>query len=333
MEVAQATFTAMDALLVADTTTSVGFNASNSTVYIRGRQSGVATASNDTQLAFQSGEERIRGEKAWPWIEIDIDSADRSPGRDQVSPAGSAEVFSVVATIVVHVKRDQDQGNAAVDAFDNRLRVVFHGVAPSNVTDTDDNTRVWKFSRGVRVKSGLIDFDNDEMRLGYTVAYLVTKGTSTVGKFETPASASFTYSASSANPEKTTLCTVGFKTFRHREGRRDHVWVAEGSLMERHEPGEIYCYGALGMMYDSTGETPCTPGGAGEAGGQPVTNTPAGYTGSLVLTWASGKSKTFKARLVTLDWPSGETLSADAQQYQYAYVGSATNTTDTIVTA
>jgi hypothetical protein len=143
------------------------------------------------------------------------------------------------------------------------------------------------------------------------------------GQFTIAREATFTWTAGSGGEDLTTF-KVGFTDVAYREGRHYYKTVPVGYLMERVTPGILYCQVALGAMFDKSGSTAPVPGGS---------STPPTNPGTLVVTFATGKTKTVKGFLMSLDWTSQGGSVGPEQRYQYLFVGSAEGPSDTITTA
>lgn len=156
---------------------------------------------------------------------------------------------------------------------------------------------------------------------------------STAGIFTIAREATFTWtpvaSVSGGGGEDLTVFKVGFRSVAFSEGRHKVLTVPTLYLMERYMMGALWFRAALGGMYDKTGAILPLPGGAGAPPTQP---------GTLLLTLtATGGAGGATARTISvpgflgqLDGHSTGGGVGPEQDYQYSFVGSANNATDTI---
>lgn len=142
------------------------------------------------------------------------------------------------------------------------------------------------------------------------------------GQFVPAREASYTMTAGSGNSE--VITTVGFTDAAWSEWRDVHQGVPAGYLMSRVTLGVLNCRALLGGMYDKAGATPTSPG---------LASTPPTNPGTLVITFANGKTKTVTGFITRLDWNVSGGSTGGLQKYQWVFVGSAEGPTSTIVTA
>lgn len=142
------------------------------------------------------------------------------------------------------------------------------------------------------------------------------------GQFAIAKQATYTWTPASGGEAQS---TVGFRNVAWREGRHKYLTVPAGYEHERYTLGVQWCQAVLGGMFDSSGATPPSPG--------TTANTSSVNPGILVVTFASGKTKTMKGFMHQLDWSAQGGSVGPEQEYQWAFVGSAESATDTITTA
>lgn len=142
------------------------------------------------------------------------------------------------------------------------------------------------------------------------------------GQFVIAREASFSWTAGSGDTQ--TLSTVGFMDAAWSEWREENVTTPVGYLMKRRTLGILDCRCLLGSMYDKSGATPTSPG---------LTGAPPTNPGTLVVTFASGDTKTTTGFITRLDWHSTGGGTGPEQRFQYVFVGSAENSSSTITTA
>lgn len=142
------------------------------------------------------------------------------------------------------------------------------------------------------------------------------------GQFVIAREATFSWTAGSGDTQA--LSVVGFRDVAWAEWRDAFVTVPTSYLLKRRTMGILDARAALGSMFDKSGATPTSPG---------MASTPPTNPGTLLVTFASGKTKSCPGFIVHLDWNSQGGSVGPEQNYQYAFVASAENNTSTITTA
>lgn len=142
------------------------------------------------------------------------------------------------------------------------------------------------------------------------------------GDFALALSASFSWTDGSGGSQ--TISTVGFMDVAWFEMREVFETTPVGYLQKRRTMGILDCRAGLGFMFDKSGATPTSPG---------MTAAPPTNPGTLVVTFASGKTKTAFGFINSLSHNASGGSSGGAQRYQYGFLGSAEGPTSTITTA
>lgn len=117
----------------------------------------------------------------YPAVVVDISTSNRSP------VTATAQYFDAVVNFVVYANRDP--GNlgiaspdntiirASLDAVIARMLVVFDNIVLAALTDTDDASRKWFFSKSWRQHLGAVQSTSLRVRQPITYRLNLSKGT------------------------------------------------------------------------------------------------------------------------------------------------------------
>ena len=118
---------------------------------------------------------------------------------------------------------------------------------------------------------------------------------------------------------------ANFNKIFYVEERAMHETTPPGYVMRAYTEGILTAYGMIGGYNDAAANTPPASPGSGGA--------PVGFVGTLVFTTATGQTKTLRAFLTKLSMNSTTLGGSPPQDWQYAWVGTATTSSEGITTA